>query len=116
MMPRHLPLETIYYEWYGLESYKDNPIVGGFERCEDLFKFNRQKQHNFGQKKHLSCLTIIIEGLHRKAEIEGSNVMDVVDGLASFYQGDCKKSMSKLEDWMIQEGLIKKGKSWASNT
>jgi hypothetical protein len=58
----------------------------------------------------------IIQGLHRKAEIEGSDVMEVVDGLASFYEVDCKKSMSKLEDWMIQEGLVKKGKSRATTT
>jgi hypothetical protein len=111
MVPRYLSLATIYYEGYGLESYKDKPIVGGFDSCEYLFKFNWRKKHTFGQKKQFLRMKRIIQGLHRKAEIEGSDVMEVVDGLASFYEVDCKKSMSKLEDWMIQEGLVKKVES-----
>jgi hypothetical protein len=82
MAPRHMSLETIYYEWYGLESFKDKPIAGGFERCEQ-----------------------------RLSSTEGGDIPAAVATLAPIYQGDCKKSISKMEDWMTERGFIQKGKS-----
>jgi hypothetical protein len=116
MAPRYMSLETIYYEWYGLECFKDKPIVGGFERCEQVFKHKWRKDHSWGQKKHFSRLKRIIEGIQKKAAMEGIDIMAAVTTLAPIYQGDCKKSISKMEDWMSERGFIQKGKSRATPT
>lgn len=54
LAPRHQSLQTIYFEWYGLESFKDKPIVGGFEKCEELFKSKWRKTQSGGELKQFS--------------------------------------------------------------
>jgi hypothetical protein len=114
MIKRHQSLFTIYYEWYGLDSSKDQPIVGGFAKCEEIFKSSWRKNHTDAEKKHFSRLRKIIQGLQKKAVTEGSDMAEVVDILDPIFQKDCKKAMSKMVDWMLQQALIPQGKRRAT--
>jgi hypothetical protein len=78
---------TIYYEWYGLDSSKDQPIVGGFRKCEE-FSNQVGETSTRMQKESISRLRKIAEGLRRQAE--GSDMAEVVDILDPIFQ-DCKK-------------------------
>jgi hypothetical protein len=82
MAPRHLSLETMYFEWHGLEDSKDKPIVGGFERCEELFKASYRKGLNHGDSKRLSRIKRIMGAIKKKATTDGVDVEKVVDELA----------------------------------
>jgi hypothetical protein len=106
MIKRHQSLFTIYYEWYGLDSSKDQPIVGDFGKCEEIFKSSWRKNHTDAEKKHFSRLRKNIQGLQKKAVTEGSDMAEVVDILDPIFQKDCKKAMSKMVDWMMQQALI----------
>ena len=116
LMKRHKSLYTIYYEWYGLESSKDQPIVGGFEKCEEIFKSSWRKKHSDAEKKHFSRLKSIIKGLKKKAVTEGSDMEEVVGILESSFTQDCKKSLSVMVDWMMTQKLIPEGKKRATST
>jgi hypothetical protein len=111
MAPRHMSLQTIYFEWHGLETSKDKPIVGGFQRCEDLFKSKWRKRLNFGENKQFSRLKRIMGGIQDKATTDGIDLETVVDNLAPIYEKECKKSIAKMETWMVTNGMIPKGKS-----
>jgi hypothetical protein len=115
MIKRHQSLYTIYYEWYGLESSKDQPIVGGFEKCEELFKSSWRKPHTDAEKKHFSRLKKIIQGLKEKAAREELDMEEVVEILESTFAKDCKKALSKMVDWMMTQGLIPEGKKRATS-
>jgi hypothetical protein len=95
MQPRCLTLCTICCEWCGLESCKDQPIVGGFDKCEELFKSTWRK-HHVDQDECFSRLKKIIEGLKKKAAVGGYEMDEVVAILEEIFQKDCKKSVSKM--------------------
>jgi hypothetical protein len=116
MKPSYQSLHVIYYEWYGLESSKDQPIVGGFERCEELYKKTWRKHHNPREKKQYSRLQAIIRGLQKKAASEERRMEQVVDILDPIYQGECKKSLSKMVTYMTERGLIPVGQKRATKT
>jgi len=116
LIKRHQSLYTIYYEWYGLESSKDQPIVGGFEKCEEIFKSSWRKKHSDAEKKHFSRLKSIIKGLKKKAVTEGSDMQEVVGILESSFTQDCKKSISVMVEWMMTKKLIPEGKKRATST
>jgi hypothetical protein len=116
LMPRHCSLYTVFYEWYGLESSKDQPIVGGFKKCEQLFKSSWRKGHSPAQKKHFSRLKKIIEGLQRKAANDGLAMEEVVEVLAATFSKYCKNSLSKMVDWMMTQRLIPPAKTRATST
>jgi hypothetical protein len=111
MAPQHLSLETIYFEWHGLESCKDKPIVGGFQRCEELFKSSWRKGLSAGENKQFSRLKRIMGGIQKKATMDGIDLVTVVENLTPIYQKDCKKSISLMETWMVSNGMIQKGES-----
>jgi hypothetical protein len=115
MKNRHQSLFTMYYEWCGLETSKDQPIVGGFDKCEELFKSSWRKHHTDAQKKHFSRLKKIIQGLKQKVVRDGMPVDEVLDLMEPIYQQHCKKAMSKMVDWMTIQGLIPKGKTRATS-
>jgi hypothetical protein len=115
MKGRYQSLHLIYYEWYGLDISKDQPIVGGFKKCEELFKSSWRKHHTNAEKKHFSRLKMIIQGLQKKAVDEGSPMEEVVDILEETYQKSCNKTISKMADWMMQQGLIPQGKKRATS-
>jgi hypothetical protein len=111
MAPRHLSLETMYFEWYGLEDSKDKPIVGGFERCEELFKASYRKGLNHGDSKRLSRIKRIMGAIKKKATTDGVDVVKVVDELAPIYDKTCGQSPARMDEWMLSNGMIEKGKS-----
>jgi hypothetical protein len=114
MAPRHLSLESVYFEWFGLETFKDKPIVGGLEKCEKLFQSKWRKGRTHGEKKHFSRLKRVMEGIENKARTDGVDLAEVLDSLSEIYQKDCKKSIALMESHMVRNGMIPKGKTRAT--
>jgi hypothetical protein len=101
MKPSYQSLHVIYYEWYGLESSKDQPIVGGFERCEELYKKTWRKSHNPREKKHYSRLQAIIWSLQKKAASEERRMEQVATHLQWYV--------------MLWDGAVKWLRLWGMN-
>jgi hypothetical protein len=49
--------------------------------------------------------------IKKKATTDGVDVVKVVDELAPIYNKTCDQSPAKMEDWMLANGMIEKGKS-----
>ena len=113
---RHQSLYTIYHEWYGLEASEDQPIVGGYEKCDQLFKSSWRKKHTAAEKKHCSRMKMIILGLQTKAAMQGSEMEEVVGILDATCSKECEKSLAKMVAWMLSQKLIPERKKRATST
>jgi hypothetical protein len=116
LAPRHLSLESLYFEWLGIEYFKDKPIVGGLQKCEELFKSKWRKGRSHGERKHFSRLKRIMEGIATKATTDGIDLDEVVRSMSEIYDKECKQSIAKMEAYMVHEGMIPKGKARATST
>ena len=107
MEPRHQSLHTIYYEWWGLESYKNVPIPGGIAMMEANKK--KWRRHFSGaETKHFSRIRMIVKGIDAQAEATGKDAGDILDEWDLLFRIEAKKSISKMATLIQRMGLVDK--------
>jgi hypothetical protein len=111
LRPIYLSIYELYYEWYGLETYHNKPIAGGFNQLEKEQGSKWRKHFRGSEKKHISRVKAIIRGIEAlKAEaVDADNPLDaVLSRLDGLFIHEMKKSISKLASWMQAQCLVKK--------
>jgi hypothetical protein len=115
MAPQHLSLESLCFEWLGIECFEDKPIVGGLQKCEELSKSKWRKGRSHWEKKHFSRMKRTMEGIATKATTDGIDLDEVVRSMSEIYDKECEKLIALMEVCMVQEGMIPKGKTRATS-
>jgi hypothetical protein len=108
---RHDSVSQMYQEWWGMGSYENKPIRGGFEAMEKLHKSRWRRHFNGGQVKHISRVKIVLQALNTLAEMEGNTLETALNEFDAAYQGQCKKYITKLEAFVKNKGWYQKKKS-----
>jgi hypothetical protein len=106
----HESVSEMYDEWWGIGSYENKPIRGGFEALEKLHRSRWRKHFDGGEVKHISRVKIVLQALNTLAEVEGNTLESAMNELDVAYKGDCKKYITKMEAFVKSKGWYQKKK------
>ena len=103
---KHQSLRDIHDEWFGIGAFYNKPVQGGWEVLESQHKSRWRKHFTVSEEKAFSRLKWIVKGMRNKQSRTKESLMDVCNRWNEIYEGQCKKSLSKMEDWLKKEGII----------
>ena len=105
---KHATLLSIHDEWFGEGIYKNVPVPGGLEALELSHKSKWRKHFSGSQDKAFSRLKRIVRALKDESNCSGHTIIEVCERWNSIYSTECKKSLSKMEDWLKTSGRLPK--------
>jgi hypothetical protein len=106
LVMKHKSLYTIYYEWYGLESYKDTPVVGGISFLEKTYKTKWRAHFSPAEKQYFSRLRKVIRGIEEQGKRESKAADRILEEWEGLYQKDAKSSVTKMSQIIQEMGLV----------
>jgi hypothetical protein len=115
LVMKHKSLTTIYYEWYGLESYKDTPVVGGISFLEKTYKTKWRAHFSPAEKQYFSRLQKVIRGIEEQGKRESKAADEIVEEWEGLYQKDAKSSVTKMSQIIQEMGLVATRKARGKN-
>jgi hypothetical protein len=115
LVMKHKSLTTIYYEWYGLESYKDTPVVGGISFLEKTYKTKWRAHFSPAEKTYFSRLQKVIRGIEEQGKRESKAADRILEEWEGLYQKDAKSSVTKMSQIIQEMGLVATRKARGKN-
>jgi hypothetical protein len=106
----HESVSEMFNEWWGLGSFENQPIRGGFEALERLHRSRWRKHFDGGQVKYISRVRIVLQALNTLAEMEGYSLESALNEFDVAYKGECKKYITKMEAFVKGKGWYQKKK------
>ena len=103
---KHQSLFSMHDEWFGLHSSKNKPVEGGLDALETSFKSKWRKHFTPSEEKAFSRLKRIMKAIKEDSIRRKKDTIEVCCEWNEVYEGECKKSLSKMEDWLKQTGFI----------
>ena len=73
---------------------------------ESKYKSKWRKHFTVSEEKSFSRLKRIVKAMKAESERSGDSLMDICIGWNEIYDGECKRSLSKMEEWMKKQGII----------
>ena len=108
---KHMSLQSIYDEWYGLEAFEGYPIEGGIEALEKKYKNKWRDHFQNGQRIQFGRTKAIVMAINNCATATNVSISTVIDELQPIYVGECKSSVAKMCDYVKKEKMVGKGKA-----
>lgn len=113
---KHNNLRSVWAQWKGLEPFLDQPIVGGVERCDELFGSKWRQHFCQSEVRRFSRLKLVATGMcnvfqtvHEAAE-EGriaKTVDDAFEELELVFV-EKKTSLQHMVTWLQESGFLEK--------
>ena len=111
LRPKHLSLETLVAEWFGLGEFEGKPIPGGVEEMEKKNKSKWRKHFSSSQKRSFARTKDIMEGMKRRMETEeATEILDIVNEWDEIYRGECKCSTYYMSELGNNNGFLESKK------
>ena len=106
LVMKHKSLFTIYYEWYGLETYANTPVEGGIASLESRFKTKWRAHFSPAEKQYFSRLQKVVRGIDERCRREDKQPNDVLDDWNALYQAEGKSSVTKMSKMIQEMGFV----------
>jgi hypothetical protein len=106
LVMKHKSIHTIYYEWYGLETFANSPVEGGIASLEKQFKTKWRKHFLPAEKQYFSRLQKVVKGIEEQGRREAKEPDTVLDDWGSLYQEEAKSSVTKMAQMIQEMGLV----------
>lgn len=107
-------LVDIWSEWYGLHQFQGKPVVGGFEKLEELQGRKWRAHFNNGQKLQFSRSQAVIKAVKTYCERIPGKEGKEIEVLANWdpdYKVKCRSSLSIYKEHLQNLNLLPKRKS-----
>jgi hypothetical protein len=101
---KHTSVQDMYDEWFGLGKYTNIPVNGGIHAMETEYKSVWRRDFSTANAKRFSRLKNVVKTLLHVVvdNSDGKTIADVILMFNDIYQNDPRKSISKLDDYMVQ--------------
>jgi hypothetical protein len=106
LVMKHKSLYTIYYEWYGLESYENFPVVGGIAFLEKTYKTKWRGHFSPAEKQYFLRLHKVIKGIKEQSRRGAKEPIEIVEEWEGLYQNEAKSSVTKMSQIIQEMGLV----------
>jgi hypothetical protein len=103
---KHKSIHTIYYEWYGLETFTNSMVEGGIASLEKEFKTKWRKHFLPAEKQYFLRRQKVVKGIEEQGRHEAKEPDTVLDDWGSLYQEEAKSAVTKMAQIIQEMGLI----------
>jgi hypothetical protein len=100
-------IRIIYNEFKGLHDFRDMPILGGVEGCDNKYKTKWRKHFNGADQKRFSRMTMLAKAIEGQVE-QGRDEVDVLLDWDQVYTKDGNRSFNGLITYLQDQGYIAK--------
>ena len=108
-------LRMVYDEYYGRGTFELTPVDGGVDALESHFKSKWRKHFSNSQNLHFSRMKTLVKAIHSVAETRQTTTEHMIDIWEPVFQYTNRNSMSKMVQWLKDQGLIRSGKPRGRN-
>jgi hypothetical protein len=106
LVMRHKSIHTIYYEWYGLETYQNTPVEGGIAMLETKYKTKWRQHFSPAEKTYFSRLQKVVRAIDEMVKRNNIAPSKVLDDWSSLYEVEAKSSVTKMALLVQSMGMI----------
>jgi hypothetical protein len=106
LVMKHKSIHTLYYEWYGLETYTNTPVVGGIAFLERAYKTKWRRHFSPAEKQYFSRLQKVVRAIDEQSKREAKEPEEILDDWDALYRGEAKSSVTKMAMLVQTMGLI----------
>jgi hypothetical protein len=106
LVMRHKSIHTIYYEWYGLETYVNTLVEGGIASLEEKHKSIWRAHFSPAEKQYFSRLQKVVKGRKEQSKCEAKEPCKILDNWDALFQGEAKSLVTKMATVVQEMGLI----------
>jgi hypothetical protein len=100
-------VQDIYSEFKGLGVFKDMPIAGGLEECNQRWKTRWRRHFNATDQKRFSWMSMLTKAADQQVALEGRELDDVLSSFDAYFLQK-KQSFCGLIALLQAEGLLQK--------
>ena len=104
MKAKYPTIKDLWDEWTGQSAGVPEGGVGGLEASH---KARWRRHFDRAQKTHICRVKAVVRALEAKKDELGT-VDGAIEWMERVYKDECRKSLSNLETWLKEEGLVGK--------
>jgi hypothetical protein len=102
LVMKHKSIHTPYYEWYGLETYTNTPVVGGIAFLERMYKTKWRQHFSPAEKQYFSRLQKVVRAIDKQSKREAKEPEEILDDWDALYRGRQNCPLQKWLCWSRQ--------------